>query len=114
MNESVDFNRFWGTRLSDVHVDCKTMSLTFDLFWTVDARSFETRLCFKGVSKCDFAADKIFESEVVELISLEGKKVNGGLRVVGEFSNYEFTILCKEVCEKVPGEKVSGTINPHP
>jgi hypothetical protein len=45
--------------------------------------------------KCDFAANKIFESEVVELISLEGEEVNDGLRIAGELSNYEFTIICK-------------------
>jgi len=76
------------------------MCIAMDLYWTVDSTPCNARLRFNGVSKCEFAAEKIFKSEVVELVSLEGEAVSGGLRVVGELSNYEFTITCESVDEE--------------
>lgn len=99
MSHGVDFNQYWGVRVAEIRHDCKAMSLALDLFWTEDSIPCRARVRFDGVSKCEFAAEKIFESEIVELVSMEGEEVNGGWRVVGELSNYEFTILCARVSE---------------
>lgn len=99
MSGTFDFNRYWGVRLVDVRCDCKTMSLIFDLYWTSESVPHKAHLRFEGVSSLEFSADRIFVSEVVELVSLEGVKESTGWKVVGELSNYEFTILCANIKE---------------
>lgn len=99
MSGAVDFDRYWGVRLVGIHCDCKTMSVTFDLYWTHESVPHEAHLRFEGVSSLEFFAEKIFTSEVVEVVSLEGVKEQTGWKVVGELSNYEFTILCANVAE---------------
>ncbi len=100
MTSAVSFDRYWGTRLSRIENDCHAMTVVFELYWTADAKPCGARLRFNGVSKFDFTAERLFNSDVVELISLEGEVVNSGLRVMGELSNYEFTIICQSVDEK--------------
>jgi|LNAP01.1.fsa_nt_gb hypothetical protein len=96
---SVDFDKYWGVRISGIQYNYKTMSIAFDMYWTIDTAPYKSRLRFDGVSKCEFTAEKLFKSEVVELVSLEGKMENGGWRIEGELSNCQFTILCESVEE---------------
>lgn len=100
MISKVDFNKYWGVRLSSIQYDCRAMSIAFDMHWTIDSAPCNARLRFDGVSRCEFTAEKLFKSEVVELVSLEAEKVNEGWRVVGQLSNYEFMILCSDVEEE--------------
>ncbi|WP_139942849.1 hypothetical protein [Fulvimonas soli] len=100
MNRSIDFDRYWGVRLSGISFDCNAMSIALDVHWTIGPEAHIASLRFNGVSRCEFDAGKIFDSEVVELISLSGEKVRGGWRVVGEMSNYEFVILCASIEEE--------------
>jgi hypothetical protein len=100
MNQALNLDQYWGAQLSGIQFDCRAMCIVLDLHWTIDSTPCKARLRFNGVSKCEFAAERIFKSDVVELVSLEGEAVSGGLRVVGEFSNYEFTITCESVDEE--------------
>ena len=100
MTQSLNLDQYWGAQISGMQFDCQAMCIAMDLYWTIDATLYKARLRFNGVSKCEFAAEKIFKSEVVELVSLEGEAVSGGLRVVGELSNYEFKIICGSVDEE--------------
>ncbi|MBP1475339.1 hypothetical protein J7I44_13585 [Frateuria sp. MAH-13] len=97
MTSRVDFDRYWGAQLSAIEYDCKSMSMVFVLFWTIDSRPCCARLQFNGVSRCELAAEKVFESEVVELVSLEGRHADGYWHIAGELSNYEFSIRCVDI-----------------
>lgn len=99
MTSRVDFDKYWGTQLSAIEYNCKSMSMVFVLFWTIDSKPCRARLQFNGVSRCEFVTEKVFESEVVELVSLEGKYVNGHWHITGELSNYEFSIRCVGILE---------------
>ena len=101
MSGAFNFDKYWGAQLSGMKFDSKEMFISLDLFWTVNSVPKSTVLRFDGVSDLELSADKVFQSEVVELISIEGKRSNGGWRIVGEFSNYEFRITCLEVSEGV-------------
>lgn len=100
MTSSVDFDKYWGVRLSTVECDFKSMCMTFNLFWTIDSKPYRSRLRFKNISRCELLAERVFESEVVELVSIEGKRVDAGWQVAGELSNYEFSILCADIQEE--------------
>lgn len=99
MTSQVDFDKYWGVQLSAIECDFKSMSMVLVIFWTTDSKVHRARLRFNGVSSCEFASEKVFESEVVELISLDGKYVDGRWHVVGELSNYEFSIFCVDIQE---------------
>ncbi len=99
MTLEIDLERYWGARFRGVAYDCAAMSVVFDLYWTDGSLSFGARLLFEGVTKLNFMAEKIYRSEVVELVSLEGRKETNGWRIVGELSNYDFDILCTGVKE---------------
>lgn len=101
MSGAFNFDKYWGAQLSGVRFDSKEMFISFDLFWTVNSAPKTAVLRFDGVSDLKLSAEKVFQSEVVELISIEGKRSNGGWRIAGEFSNYEFRIACVEVSEDV-------------
>lgn len=99
MSDSFDFDKYWGVQLSGMRFDSKEMSIAFDVFWTVGSKSKKTALRFIGVSICELSAEKIFQSEVVELISIEGNRDDGSWRISGELSNYEFRIVCTGISE---------------
>lgn len=99
MTLEIDFDQYWGVRLRNIEHDCTAMSVTFDLYWTDGPLPFSARLLFERVSKFNFVAEKIYDSEVVELVSIEGKKESRGWRIAGELSNYEFDIFCASVKE---------------
>lgn len=99
MTSHVNFDKYWGAQLSSIEYDCKSMSMVFVLFWTIDHKPCGARLQFNGVSRCELVTGKVFESEVVELISLEGRCANGHWDITGELSNYEFSIRCVGVQE---------------
>jgi len=99
MTLEVDLDQYWGVRLRRIEYDCAAMSVAFDLYWTVESLSFSVRLLFDGVSRLDLVAEKIHKSEVVELVSIEGREEGGGCQIVGELSNYEFAISCVSVKE---------------
>jgi hypothetical protein len=94
---SVDLKKYWGVQLKGLQLDHLRMAITMDLFWTDGGAPKEARLIFHSVTSCQFQAEKIFESEVVELVSLEAKQAGKCLRISGELSNYEFDIDCTEV-----------------
>lgn len=100
MTSAVDLDQYWGVRLSRIRHDCGAMAITFELDWTLDAAQFRASLRFSGVSRFELIGEKIISSEVVELISLESKRVGKGWCVVGELSNYQFTIECAEIIEE--------------
>ncbi len=99
MTSLVDLDQYWGVQLAAMHYDCRAMSIAFDLYWTVDGSPCRASLLFSGVSECRFTAEKTFNSEVVELVSIEREKVPEGWRCFGELSNYDFTLTCIEVTE---------------
>jgi hypothetical protein len=99
MTHTIDFDQYWGVRVSDIRFDCKAMSIVLDMYWTVNSIAHRARLRFDNVSKFEFSSEKVFDSEVVELISLTGKKVSGRWCVVGEMSNYEFVIICASIAD---------------
>lgn len=99
MNQPPNLNQYWGVRISCIRQDCFAMSVAFDLYWTDDTNRYQASLDFVGVYKFEIVGETIFDSEVVELISLEKIKVAEGWRIVGELSNYEFTIVCAEIVE---------------
>lgn len=97
MNSAFDFDNYWGVQLSEIRFDSKAMSIAFDVYWTNDSKPNRATLRFDGVSKYELSAEKIFQSEVVELVSIEGAVANGRWQIVGEFSNYEFLIVCTKI-----------------
>lgn len=97
---SVDLDKYWGVQLKGLQLDHLRMAITMDLFWTDGGAPKEARLIFHSVTSCQFQAEKIFESEVVELVSLEAEQAGDCLRISGELSNYAFDIDCKEVEEQ--------------
>ena len=101
MSVAFNFDKYWGAQLSGLRFNNKDMFISFDLFWTVNSTPKTAVLRFDGVSDLEFSAEKVFQSEVVELISIDGKHSNGAWRITGEFSNYEFRIACVEVSEDV-------------
>ncbi|WP_250627298.1 hypothetical protein [Pinirhizobacter soli] len=105
---SVNLNNYWGVQLKGLHFDHASMVITIDLFWTDDGASKEAKLIFHAVTSCRLQAEKVFESEVVELVSLDAKKTGGRLRITGELSNYAFDIDCAEVEELLDEDKCSN------
>lgn len=99
MRSPVNFDKYWGVQRSSMKYDFKSMSMTFNLFWTVDSIPCRSRLRFNGISRYELSADKVFESSVVELIAIEGRRVDGSWQIAGELSNYEFAILCADIQE---------------
>lgn len=100
MTAVIDFDQYWGVRLSGIHFDCQAMSISIDMHWTTDSLPYSACLRFAGVLRFAFDAEKVFDSDVVELISLTGERVRGGWRIVGEMSNYDFEIHCANVLEQ--------------
>ena len=96
---SVDLDKYWGVQLKGLQLDHLRMAITMDLFWTDGGAPKEATLIFHSVTSCQFQAEKIFESEVVELVSLEAEQAGDCLRISGELSNYAFRIDCAEVTE---------------
>jgi hypothetical protein len=99
MKEDFDFDKYWGVQVIEARFDSKAMAISLDVFWTADSNPQMTTLRFEGVSKFELSAEKTFQSEVVEMVSIGGKHSNGNWRIVGEFSNYEFLIVCMGIKE---------------
>ena len=107
---SVNLDNYWGVQLKGMRFDHARMAITMDLFWTDDGTPKEATLIFHAVTRCQLQAEKVFESEVVELISLEAKEAGGSLRITGELSNYAFDIDCAEVEEQLDEGKYRNGI----
>ena len=100
---SLDLDKYWGVQLKGLQFDHARMAITMELFWTTGAASKEAKLTFHGVTSCELQAEKVFGSDVVELVSLEEARAGDCVRVSGELSNYAFRINCAEVNEQLNG-----------
>lgn len=100
MSSSIDLGKYWGVQLHRLHFDPLHMSVVMDLYWTIDSSMHSAKLAFRGITRCEMKAEKVYESEVVELISLEAKRLGKFWQVIGELSNYEFEIVCVDVEEQ--------------
>lgn len=94
-----NLEKFWGVQLTDMQLDYAKMILSLELFWTNGESSERARLVFSGVMNLLLESEKIFTSEVVELISIEAEPKVDSVRVFGELSNYTFEIECAHVDE---------------
>lgn len=97
MTTVMDLNKYWGTQVIGLRLDCKNVSLILDLFWTVNSVRHNASIILADVSKLEYDAQDIYVSEVVELVSIAAERNSNGLRIIGEMSNCEFTVLCKSV-----------------
>lgn len=95
-----DLTKYWGVTVSSIELNHLSMSLKLTLFWTTDNKPRHATLIFKGMSKLDLVGDKVFESDIVELVSLEAVANAGNIDVQGELSNYYFSVQCKSIDER--------------
>lgn len=89
--------KYWGVLLRSFQFDPLSMMLRMNLIWTSEGESRYATLTFNGVCRFELNAEHIFQSEVVELVSVESKFEHGRFEVKGELSNYNFSIVCNEI-----------------
>ena len=94
-----DLNKYWGVELKRLQFDCAKMAVLMELSWTSNADDKRAKLIFSGVTTFNFQGEKLFESEVVELVSLEAKSKGESFLISGELSNYLFHIECTQFSE---------------
>jgi len=94
-----DLTKYWGVTARAIELDHHSMSLKFELCWTTESKPRQSILTFLGVSKFELVSEKIYGSDIVELVSLEAVADAGGIRVEGELSNYYFSINCESIDE---------------
>lgn len=98
LDASDEFNINWNICHPFLRV---ILSLVMNLFWTSDGAPHRASLHFSGVSTFQLSAEKIFRSDIVELISIEARPSDGGFEINGELSNYCFSILCDRMEEEI-------------
>jgi hypothetical protein len=97
MSSMPNLDRFWGVILKSINFDVAEMSMSLSLYWTEELTSHTATLQFVGVTRSVAMAERVYTSEIVELVSLEARRNAGKIEVIGEFSNYAFEISCVEI-----------------
>jgi hypothetical protein len=95
-----ELNHIWGARISSIDFQIHDMRMVVDLFWTEgpDDQHVTRRLVLSAMTRWAFKSDHARTSEVVELIAVEAKRqTTGDWFVWGEFSNYEFEVVCGSI-----------------